>query len=103
LFPAPNEFSEPHVDHMPSGSRHVRVSSVSARYAWAQASGPNYDNSGILRRPGVHGQKWKMIVVAGGGIQPCSYWYKKVPRRVVKDLKVTGYTEGSGNFDYHRC
>ena len=44
-----------------------------------------------------------MLRVAGGGIQPCTYWFQVAPRRVVRDLRVRGFREGSGNFDYHRC
>lgn len=78
----------------------VRVSTVNDHYAWASATGPQYDNSGILR----HSRgTWRVVRVVGGGIQPCSYWREKAPAKVVTDLGVRGYSEGSGNFDYHRC
>ena len=44
-----------------------------------------------------------MIRVVGGGIQPCSYWWDAMPRRVVHDFRIRGFTEGSGDFTYHRC
>lgn len=68
---------------------HVRVSTVNPRYAWASAYGPDYDNSGILRRPGLKGQRWRSVVVQGGGVADCSYWERSVPRPVLRDLGVT--------------
>lgn len=81
----------------------VRVSTINRRYAWASVSGPSYDNSGIMRRPSRQSRRWRIIRVVGGGIQPCSYWRKVAPRRVVRDLKVRGFTEGTGDFTYRRC
>jgi hypothetical protein len=81
----------------------VRVSTVNRRYAWASVSGPSYDNSGILRRPSKQSRRWRMVRIVGGGISPCSYWYKVAPRNVVRDLKVRGYTEGDDDFTYRPC
>lgn len=81
----------------------VRVSTANSRYAWANVNGPNYDNSGLLRRPTTRSRLWRMIRVVGGGIQPCSYWYAVAPRKVIRDLKIQGFTEGSGDFSYRRC
>lgn len=81
----------------------VRVSTVDPRYAWANVSGPSYDHSGILRRRNSRSRRWRVIHVVGGGIQPCSSWYRKAPRRVVRDLRVRGFDEASGNYDYRRC
>jgi hypothetical protein len=82
---------------------HVRVSTINSRYAWASVYGPQYDDSGVLRRPNHHSRRWKMIRVIGGGIQSCAYWRSVVPPRVVSEFKIEGFTEGSGDFTYHRC
>lgn len=81
----------------------VLVSTANRRYAWASVTGPSYDNSGILRRPTMHSRRWRMIRVVGGGISPCSYWWRATPRAVAHDLRIRGYTEESGDFSYHRC
>jgi hypothetical protein len=82
---------------------HVVVSTVNPRYAWAEVQGPNYDNSGVLRRGKRHPGRWKMIRVIGGGIQSCGYWRAVVPPRVVTDLEIEGFTEGDEDFTYHPC
>jgi len=81
----------------------VSVSTVNPRFAWAAVDGPQYDNSGLLKRSSRRARRWRMVRVVGGGIQPCSYWYAVAPRRVVRDLKIRGYNESSGNFDNNRC
>ncbi|MCO5315878.1 MAG: hypothetical protein M9938_06935 [Solirubrobacterales bacterium] len=81
----------------------IKVSTVNRRFAWARASGPNFDNSGLLRRRGPKARRWHMLRITGGGIQPCSYWYAKAPRRVVRDLEIRGFRNGSGSYEYHRC
>lgn len=81
----------------------VLVSTVNRRYAWASVTGPSYDNSGILRRPTMHSRRWRVIRVVGGGVSPCSRWWRAAPREVVHDLRIRGYTEGSGDFSYRRC
>jgi len=81
---------------------HVRVSTINRRYAYARVSGPSYDNSGILKKS-KRKKRWHVVQVVGGGIQPCSYWYRKAPRRIVHEFKIRGFRENSGNFDYHRC
>lgn len=82
---------------------HVKVSTIDSRYAWAEVSGPSYDNSGVLRRSVRHPRRWKMIRVVGGGIQPCSYWRRAVPPRVVSEFGIEGFTEGDQTFTYHPC
>jgi hypothetical protein len=80
----------------------VTVSTTNRRYAWANVSGPSYNHSGILKRRTPRGNRWRVLRVVGGGIQPCSYWYEVAPPAVVSDLKVRGFTEGEG-FEYRRC
>jgi hypothetical protein len=84
-------------------SGNVRVSTVSPRYAWASVYGPHYDSSGVLRRPHKQSDRWQMIRVIGGGIQPCWYWTRAIPLGVVRDFGIRGYREGSQDFRYHPC
>lgn len=81
----------------------IRVSTVNPRYAWANSVGTSHSTSGILRRKGKRAKYWRVIVTEGGGILSCSHWYRKAPRRVVRDLRVRGFYENSGSFDYRRC
>ncbi|HVY96860.1 MAG TPA: hypothetical protein VHA54_07865 [Solirubrobacterales bacterium] len=67
---------------------HVRVSTINPHYAWADASGPWYDNSGVLRRPSVKGQRWRSVWVWGGSAQSCAQIRRQVPRRVVHEFGV---------------
>lgn len=82
---------------------HVRVSTRDPRYAYARVSGPAYDSSGILRRRHRNSSNWRMVHVVGGGIQSCEQWYRNAPRRVVREFKIRGFTEGDQSFSYHRC
>lgn len=82
---------------------HVVISTINPRYAWAEVAGPNYDNSGVLRRGVRRPARWKMIRVVGGGIQSCGYWRSVVPPRVVTEFHIEGFTEGDEDFTYHPC
>jgi hypothetical protein len=82
---------------------HVKVSTINPRYAWAEVSGPQTDGSGVLRRGKRHPGRWKLIRAVGGGIQSCSYWRSVVPRRVVTEFHIEGFTEGDESFTYHPC
>jgi hypothetical protein len=67
----------------------ARVSTKSARYAWADVSNEGF--SGVLvRRTSVSPKRFKVVGIQGGGIGECSYWRKRAPRSVLKDLKVYG-------------
>jgi hypothetical protein len=59
------------------------------RYAWANVTNEGF--SGVLvRRTSVKPRRFKVVGVQGGGIGDCSYWRKRAPRSVLKDLKVYG-------------
>ena len=80
----------------------IRISTANQHYAWADVAGPQIDGSGILKR--VRGTRdWRMVRTYGGGILSCEYWYQVIPRPVVHDLGVEGFTEGDQTFKIHRC
>jgi hypothetical protein len=73
----------------------ARVSTRNARYAWATVTSEGF--SGVLmRRPSRRSQRWRVIGRQGGGIGECSYWERRAPSRVLRDLKVKGLVGSSG-------
>jgi curli biogenesis system outer membrane secretion channel CsgG len=80
----------------PGGCRFkkARVSTRSARYAWADIFGEGL--SGLLvKRPTAHSRRFKVVGIQGGGIGTCSYWRARAPRSVLRDLHVVGLTDVS--------
>jgi hypothetical protein len=80
--------------------RKTRISTRNARYAWAEIIGEGV--SGILlKRPTSHSRRFKVVGFQGGGIGECTYWRKRAPRSVLRDLDIDGLvdvasgTEGS--------
>lgn len=72
----------------------ARVSTRSSRYAWANVTNEGF--SGVLvRRTSTSPKRFKVVGVQGGGIGECSYWRKRAPRSVLKDLKVYGLLDAS--------
>jgi hypothetical protein len=72
----------------------ARVSTKSSRYAWADVTNEGF--SGVLvRRTSVSPKRFKVVGVQGGGIGECSYWRKRAPRSVLKDLKVYGLLDAA--------
>jgi hypothetical protein len=67
----------------------ARVSTRNPHYAWASVVAEGY--SGVLvKRRSVHSRRFKVIGFQGGGISACSYWRKRAPRAVLRDLHVGG-------------
>jgi hypothetical protein len=80
----------------PGGCRFkkARVSTRSARYAWADVFGEGL--SGLLfKRPTAHSRRFKVVGIQGGGIGECTYWRARAPRSVLRDLDVVGLTDVS--------
>jgi hypothetical protein len=75
--------------------RRARVSTRSARYAWATVTTEGFSGV-LLRRPSRRSQRWRVIGTQGGGISECSYWERRAPRRVLRDLSVHGLVGTSG-------
>ena len=73
----------------------VRVSTRSARYAWADVIGEGL--SGVLvRRPTTQSRRFKIVGTQGGGISECSYWRARAPKSVLRDLHVKGLVGSAG-------
>jgi hypothetical protein len=78
----------------PGGCRFkkARVSTRSARYAWADIIGEGFSGM-LLKRPTTRSRRFKVVGIQGGGIGACSYWRKRAPRSVLGDLDVVGLTD----------
>jgi hypothetical protein len=78
----------------PGGCRFkkARVSTRSARYAWADIVGEGFSGM-LLKRPTAHSRRFKVVGIQGGGIGECSYWRRLAPRSVLGDLDVKGLTD----------
>ena len=75
--------------------RKARVSTRNARFAWARVIGEGYSGV-LLKRPTKRSRRFRTVGVQGGGIAECSYWRARAPRRVLRDLRVTGLVDDSG-------
>lgn len=65
----------------------VRVSTVDRRYAFGGAFGMNYYGGALVKRSGG---RWKVLKIAGGGIDYCSSWFAVAPDAVIRDLDLKG-------------
>jgi hypothetical protein len=72
----------------------ARVSTRNARYAWAVVTKEGF-SAVLMRRPSKRSRRWRVIGTQGGGIAECSYWERRAPDRVLRDLRVKGLV-GSG-------
>jgi curli biogenesis system outer membrane secretion channel CsgG len=73
----------------------ARVSTKNARYAWADVTTEGF-SAVLLERANTKTRRFKVVGTQGGGVGDCSYWRKRAPRAVLKDLKVYGVEAGSG-------
>jgi hypothetical protein len=82
--------------HAPDGCRFrkARISTRSARYAWADIIGEGVSGM-LLKRPTSRSHRFKVVGFQGGGIGECTYWRKRAPRSVLRDLDVVGLTDVS--------
>ena len=69
--------------------RCARVSTRNARYAWAAVVDEGLSGA-LLKRPTADSRRFRVIGVQGGGIAACSYWRKRAPRAVLRDLRISG-------------
>lgn len=79
----------------PCKFRKARISTRSARYAWADLTGEGFSGV-LLKRPRAHSLRFKVVGVQGGGIGECSYWRKRAPAAVLRDLDIQGLVDSSG-------
>jgi hypothetical protein len=73
----------------------ARVSTRNARYAWADVTTEGF-SAVLMRRPTKRSRRWHAIGTQGGGIGACSYWEKRAPGRVLRDLKIQGLVVSTG-------
>ena len=80
----------------PGGCRFkkARVSTRSARYAWADILGEGFSGM-LLKRSNADSRRFRVVGIQGGGIGACSYWRARAPRSVLRDLDVKGLTDVS--------
>jgi hypothetical protein len=74
--------------------RKVRISTRSARYAWADIIGEGVSGM-LLKRPTSRSHRFKVVGFQGGGIGECTYWRKRAPRSVLRDLDIDGLIDVS--------
>jgi hypothetical protein len=72
--------------------RKTRISTRNARYAWAEIIGEGVSGM-LLKRPTSHSRRFKVVGFQGGGIGECSYWRKRAPRSVLRDLDIDGLVD----------
>ena len=73
----------------------ARVSTRNARYAWAVVTTEGF-SAVLMRRPSKRSRRWRVIGTQGGGIAECSYWERRAPDGVLRDLGVNGVVGSSG-------
>lgn len=73
----------------------ARISTRDARFAWADVIGDGL--SGVLvKLPSARSRRFRIVGYQGGGIGACSYWRARAPRKVLRDLHVSGLIDDSG-------
>ncbi len=70
----------------------ARVSTRNERYAWASVTDEGLSGA-LLKRPTADSRRFRVIGVQGGGIGACSYWRKRAPRAVLRDLRISGLVD----------
>jgi hypothetical protein len=71
----------------------ARVSTRSARYAWADVTGEGFSGV-LLKRANTRTRTFKVAATQGGGVESCSKWLEVAPRSVLKDLRIVGVRGG---------
>jgi hypothetical protein len=74
--------------------RKARISTRNARYAWAEVIGEGVSGM-LLKRPTSRSRRFKVVGFQGGGIGECTYWRKRAPRSVLRDLDIDGLVDVS--------
>jgi hypothetical protein len=72
--------------------RKARISTRNARYAWAEIIGEGVSGM-LLKRPTSRSRRFKVVGFQGGGIGECTYWRKRAPRSVLRDLDIDGLVD----------
>ena len=74
--------------------RKARVSTHNARYAWAEIIGEGVSGM-LVKRPTSRSRRFEVVGFQGGGIGECTYWRKRAPRSVLRDLDIHGLIDVS--------
>lgn len=74
--------------------RKARISTRNARYAWAEIIGEGVSGM-LLKRPTAGSRRFRVVGFQGGGIGECTYWRKRAPRSVLRDLDIDGLVDVS--------
>ena len=74
---------------MPCEFHGARVSTRDSHFAWADVTTEGFSGA-LLKRPSKSTAHFHVIASQGGGIELCSKWRKKAPKRVLADLHVVG-------------
>lgn len=77
----------------------ARVSTRDGHYAWADVTTDGFSGA-LLKRPSKAGAHFHVVAIQGGGVELCSKWRKKAPKRVLADLHIVGLR---GNGSTGRC
>jgi hypothetical protein len=67
----------------------ARVSTRDPHFAWADVTTEGFSGA-LLQRPSKTDARFHVIAIQGGGIEACSKWRKKAPKRILADLHVLG-------------
>lgn len=67
----------------------AKISTRNLRFAWADVGGEGFSGV-LLKRPSASSLRFRVIGTQGGGIGECSYWRKRAPRPVLRDLRIAG-------------
>ncbi|MBA3782365.1 MAG: hypothetical protein H0X12_11015 [Nocardioides sp.] len=75
--------------------RRARISTPNARFVWAEVVGEGFSGA-LLKRKTAESPRFRVAGTQGGGIASCSYWLEVAPARVLRDLKISGLVEATG-------
>jgi hypothetical protein len=77
----------------------ARVSTRDERFGWARIVGEGISGA-LVKRPSSDAGSFRVVGIQGGGIGECSYWRKRAPRKVLRDLRVRGLVKSG---DVRNC
>lgn len=78
----------------------ARVSTANPRFAWADVTAEGFSGA-LVKRSSRHSRRFRVVGTQGGGIGACSYWRARAPRAVLRDLRISGVVDDSG--DVRNC
>jgi hypothetical protein len=73
----------------------ARVSTRNPRFVWANVTSEGLSGK-LLKRPTPGARRFRVVGIQGGGIGECSYWRARAPAAVLRDLRIVGLVDDSG-------